>query len=218
MLNEQQLKTIITNVIHDLLTEIIKFNPKSLSNIPNLHDRISVLNNKLPVLGRGSSRKVFKLDSKKVIKMAINEAGIAQNNAELDVITNPKIKPIFAKIFDYDRGKETTWLVCELVRPLTYEDFAEMTGYYWSESMAPFLMELDLYARKSFNDFILENFENEQHIYFSNPLYRDIFYAVKYGDLVANDLRKIGQWGKTANGRIVILDYGLDEATLRQYY
>jgi len=70
-------------------------------------------------LGEGSSREVFLLSSQKVLKVAVNEKGIAQNEAEIDVYTNPKTRPIISKVYDYGSGYE--WLVSELVRELTYE-------------------------------------------------------------------------------------------------
>lgn len=56
----------------------------------------------LEELGKGSSRIVYLLSAKKVLKIALNVKGIAQNEAEIDIYTNPKTKAIIAKIFDYD--------------------------------------------------------------------------------------------------------------------
>lgn len=55
------------------------------------------------------------LRSKRVLKIALNKQGIAQNEAEINIFTNPITKPIVAKVYDYDPN--FLWIISELVRP-----------------------------------------------------------------------------------------------------
>ena len=53
-------------------------------------------------LSSGSSRIVYKIDDEKVLKLAKNDKGIAQNEVEIEYGQYPDIDDVVAKIFDYD--------------------------------------------------------------------------------------------------------------------
>lgn len=80
-------------------------------------------------IGKGSSRTVFALSSGKVLKLARwhsntgAEKGRAQNKLEIETFTNPKVRPVVAKIFDYDPDYD--WIVSEITRPFDESDRME---------------------------------------------------------------------------------------------
>jgi molecular chaperone DnaJ len=105
-----------------------KFNPREFSKVPFEEMFKFAKKNGLRYLGEGSSRAVFALDSKRVIKIAMNMKGIAQNGAELQ-LSHDANAPI-ARIYRYDT--DMWWLVSELVRPITSpEEFKTLTGIPW---------------------------------------------------------------------------------------
>lgn len=67
--------------------------------LPNPESVQSVLNNFSKMLGRGSSREVFDLGPQKVLKVAFNRAGLAQNHNEIEVWED--LHPFVPKVYDY---------------------------------------------------------------------------------------------------------------------
>ena len=76
----------------------------------------------LPI-GQGSSRDVYQLDDEKVLKLARNEKGIAQNIEEGKDSCKAK-NSVFPIVYDY--SDDGIWLVSEYVLPATEEDFQEV--------------------------------------------------------------------------------------------
>jgi hypothetical protein len=61
----------------------IGFDMETLKDFELYGDRLDYVREKLKFLGEGSSRAVFAIDDKRVIKVAVNKKGIGQNEAEL---------------------------------------------------------------------------------------------------------------------------------------
>ena len=162
------------------------------------------LKTKLKELGAGSSRVVFLLGAKKVLKIAMNDKGIAQNETEADVSTSPKTKPIIAKVLDYDDGFK--WLISEIVRPINEREFAVIAGM-------------------SFNNFVEDIrwfWEEGTESLTKTPKDKMIAATIetmRAHDLIAADIvKKVDHWGKTADGRVVLLDYGYTKNVYAKHY
>lgn len=219
------LETFISEIVDETLDEV-KFNPrKELSPIKRFSDRIDyVSTHGLIPLGEGTSRIVFLMDSKKVLKLAQNQKGLGQNEAELDAITNPVLKPIFAKIYDY--SSDFSWIVSELVRPIKkYDEFEQLTGMKFQD------FGLVISSAK-LNNFNLNDIINRSENHYKNDILRierletvrnsqlakHVIEAMRDGDLIAGDIDHLGHWGKTADGRVVLLDYGFTTQVSNKYY
>lgn len=83
----------------------------------------------LPRLGTGSSRDVYALSGHKVLKISLDhEKGFGQNEAEVEIYSNPMTKPIISKIYDFD-SKNYEWLISEIAKPFqTSKEFEEKVG------------------------------------------------------------------------------------------
>lgn len=68
----------------------------------------------LPKMGQGSSRIVYALTSGKVLKIALNDKGLAQNEAEKIVSENPSTRYIGARVYESD--SDNIWSVMEIAR------------------------------------------------------------------------------------------------------
>ena len=70
----------------------------------------------------GSSRAVYRIDDEKILKLAINEKGVAQNKTEVETYNRTKVyKDIFPKTFSW--SKNYVYMISEFVLPLnTLED------------------------------------------------------------------------------------------------
>lgn len=108
------------------------FDIREFRTITNPDKAYEYAEQRLKLLGEGSSRAVFLFSSGKVLKIAHGKrsAGKAQNESEVDVFTDPRSKPVVAKVFDY--GKDFTWLISELVHELDDKVIASRFGEEWT--------------------------------------------------------------------------------------
>lgn len=89
------------------------------------HPEIEYARAMLPELGAGSSRRTFALSGGKALKIAMNEKGLAQNKAEVDVFQKNPTNTITTKIFD--ASPDYKWVIAEIVKPLKNEEFEQLT-------------------------------------------------------------------------------------------
>ena len=193
----------------------------------------------LPYMGRGSSRVVYALSTGKVLKISRDERGIAQTEAEISVWTNPLTKEVAAEVFDFD--PDYNWSVMEIAKTFKpaygngYEGSLEHElkiprAYGVMFTIHDIVKELLSDRSDGFSEDIEEKFlemSRGQEIvlrkrldqYLENPHP----FVNKIVDLVHNNDLNIGDvvsdhFGKTADGRIVMVDYGLSEDVAEQYY
>lgn len=178
----------------------------------------------LEPLGFGSSRGVFRYSSSKAIKVALNVKGIAQNEEEMSVFTNPNTVEIVAKIFDYD--KDYNWLFSELVRPLSSDgEFFKLIDMTDSDV-------IKICGHKKFYSFMTELVYNNTNVAdfqrkvndYNNLLSDKAFdfvtsvWCIVDDGLLVGDLEDIKHFGKTTNGDVVILDYGYTKKSRKFYF
>ena len=108
------------------------FDLKEFKALKSSEEMIDYASNYLEFLGEGRARSVFVLNSKKVLKIAMNKNGIAQNSKEFIVYSGVGDTGIVTKIYDSDMMGR--WIIAELARPLTSrKEFKESTGLDWDE-------------------------------------------------------------------------------------
>lgn len=231
------------------------FNMRDFKNIDGYQNQWDYAAEHLEQLGKGTARAAFLLSNRFVLKMAMPTKdsfmkGIGQNEAELDLFTDPRMKPVLAKIYDYDdKNKRVMWLVVELVRPLGFREFKKKTGvskdtirgalklFVNADYNAPGAvyegeMDVDKWTAKldELDDSDENNLANVEYYgdhldraeealeALNNPFVQTIMeledeFALNYADVARAE-----HWGKTADGRIVLLDYGYTEDVGDMYY
>ena len=166
--------------------------------------------------GEGSSRVAYQIDDNRVLKLAKNKKGLAQNKAEAACyMRSTSNNDLFPKIFDTsDNG---LWIDCEFVLPAKGSDFLECTNYDWDE-FTEIVSDLSDYPKLSPDNYYkkwLDKLVNTDY------LIAELFqYIVKDGAPVG-DVRRIENWGMTnRNGtpRMVLLDSGLTWNILKDFY
>ena len=156
-------------------------------------------------LGEGSSREVYAADNKRVVKLAKGAKGRAQNKAELDAYTNLSLVPVFAEV--YDSAPDFTWIESEITRQLNSdEEFKKLLG------LSPVELKEEL----------LEWEWDEEHADFDKTLFSDLTRLIIHlrddANMEVGDLIKVNSWGKTPEGRAVLLDYGFTEDVRLGHY
>lgn len=185
-----------------------KFNLKKFKSLENVNMLNAYAEQYLEPLGKGSSRMAYLFSSKYALKIAHNNKGLAQNEAEIDVYTNPKTKGAVAKIYDYD--PDNKWVVADLVKPLKSEDeFKQLAGIDWET----FSMQINMIVKTKGFDYL-------RKMGYPEPSKFTVAAAQCALDnqLSRGDLTVIDHWGKTADGRVVLLDYGFTEDVKNAHY
>lgn len=198
------------------------FNMEEFKSIPSFAGKVRYCKEKLGrQLGSGSSRMVFPIDNEKVLKLAINRKGVAQNEAECDYYLQQI--GLFAKIYDTD--EDYRWIEMQYARKARAADFRKFFGYPFKVICAYVDYVYSLYARRSpMRDRSYDNLF--QQIGDSDEYYDSVFYMLY--EYMANtqltaigDLKRPSSWGVVSeNGEesLVIVDYGLNDDVAQEYY
>lgn len=173
---------------------------------------LSYVKARLTMSGYGSSRAVFILSQRYALKLARNEIGIVQNKAEVQYLTEQSTNADIAKhiIKVYASDKDGWWVVTDLVRPIKdNKEFEQLTGL--SEG------ELRFWYHKLSNAAYGEDFD--AHEFDISAKQAPFLYVIAaLLDAGAADLQSYKQYGKTADGRVVLLDAGANEDIIDEYY
>lgn len=179
------------------------FDLRQFKTLETSHIMLDYAGRYLQEMGRGTSRAAFVLTNRSVLKVALNSKGVAQNETELDVFTNPKTKAIIARILDADnKGR---WLISELVKPLRSEDeFERLTGIEFDDMDAA----------------VVATYREQpvpEHLR-GNPFIQALVTTMREASLLPGDLVKVDSWGQTPDGRAVLLDYGFTGEVWDKHY
>lgn len=193
------------------------FSLDELSSIPNFNQKLNYCRQHLgKAIGNGSSRIVFQLNDQTCLKLAKNEAGVAQNQTESEYYK--QTFECFPKIYDGD-DENDTWLVCECVLPAKEQDFKHCLGMSFDEYCMFVAKCHSQYARRTpypridddkFNMLV----ESDEWFYDVYKYMSD--YQPPIGDLTV--IRNYGMVRRYNKDMIVILDHGLSEDIWNQYY
>jgi hypothetical protein len=191
----------------ELLDEGRKFfDIRKFKELKRYREQRTFLNNNAKLLDAGSSRNVYLINSRHVLKFAQGERGLAQNEAEVDLFTNPAVKPFITKIFDYE--EDYNWLISELVRPLRNEDeFEKLTGVSWDD----FSDILHMKPEDAAEMFGRTKYKNSEFV-------KQLINMLEKTNMETGDLDVPGHWGRTGDNRVVLLDYGFTTDVHKKYY
>lgn len=174
---------------------------------------------KLESVGRGSSRAVYALTSGKVLKVAAPfkcegsyDAGIAQNRAEADMFTDPATRDVIARILDFD--PEYRWLISESVRTIDESEFEREFGC--DILSVGHVSNLMLDGAMSFGEACEQAVDDGMTVPTREAV--DMFLALAAQGQGIGDMELIYHWGKSADGRIVLLDYGFTREVSDTFY
>lgn len=209
-----------------------KFNMSVFKRLTNIDDKIAYCDEHLRPMGLGSSRATFALSTNSVLKVVYAgkrdsyHRGIAQNKAEVEVWTNPKTKSVAAKIFDFD-GEEYEWLVMEPAQQISYETFRKLLNlprFFQQIDNAINIINGDIEINDILNNIKRWDDPTEENInniieYCENPppFVTALAALVKNNNLSLCDIDD-GHFGKTADGRVVLFDYGCTEEVWDAHY
>ena len=172
-------------------------------------------------LGSGVGRTAFRWKAGKVIKIVNSEYGVEQNKNEVKNFEKPELRDLLADMVDHDKDN-FFWIVAESVKVFAMNDDL-MSKVHESKYLLKSLVEAATgYGTKSFGGALslaIKFVNNERQAYKKNPelltyemlsdldleLLRNIYKAKKLG---LGNVARLDQWGVSAGGKVVLVDYG----------
>jgi len=197
------------------------FDLQVLEKLPSYAARIRYLNAHLKKIASGSSRIVYLVDNEKVLKVAKNKKGLAQNETEADRSIQ-RWSSVFAQIFD--ASEDSIFLEMELARKPTPTDFKRIVGISLEE-----LNYYLVYAQQVRGD------PRRGSRYYQNSLSKERIQqisenewvqdledvALSYDFALPGDFGRISTYGKVkrdGQDAIVVIDFGLTWSTYDTHY
>jgi hypothetical protein len=160
-------------------------------------------------LGAGSSRIVYALSATRVVKLAKNAKGIAQNEMEGDALLARMYPTLVARTLR--RCPDNTWIVQQRATPARKADFPKQFGLS--------LQELGLYMAQTcfpYNRWLRASDATVARFRTCRRLSDFVECALNF-DLHAGDMGRLSTWGMVGK-RLVLIDYGLTRSNYNEYY
>jgi len=193
-----------------------KFLPEFLK-IRSFAGKIKYAEQYLPRIGSGSGRVVYDIDGQKILKLAKNTKGVAQNEVEASAGFYPDTHNIVAIIFD--SADDDSWLISEKAKKVTEKRIKEITGI-------PSLWDLRKYL-----SILYDKNHRKPQTYSLEPEITELLneneFAQELFEFVANYNQIVGDYGRPStygevirDGQpaIVLTDYGLNDEVYNTYY
>jgi len=193
---------------------------ETFKNLSTFKDRINYCNEHLVRISSGSSRIVYKIDDMKVLKLAKNKKGIAQNEVEISQGNDYYLRGLVADVYEYDENN--LWVEMQLARKVTLKIFKDVTGYDFEDyGLALFHTYTINYGRPEIIKIAMNRKPKFYDEMWENDFISRIFdYVVNY-QIPSGDLRKLSSYGLVNDGNkdsIVLIDYGLTNDVYTSYY
>jgi GNAT superfamily N-acetyltransferase len=194
------------------------FNMDEFKKLKSFNQRINYCEENLQRISSGSSRIVYKIDDEKVLKLAKNKKGLAQNEVESEFSGYYDISDIVARVFDVD--PDNLWIEMELARKLTKGNFKQITGFNWED----YVKVIHNYSVERLDDGRGFKYDIDKSIVeemWENEFTYEMLTFIGSYDVPIGDLKKISTYGVVKRGgqdSIVMIDYGLTSDVYDSYY
>lgn len=192
------------------------FNMEHFKTLNSFASRIKYCQENLQRISSGSSRIVYKIDNEKVLKLAKNQKGLAQNEVEIQWGGDGYFGSILANTLD--NHEDALWVEMELARKVGKNDFIKAFGY----NIDDFNMWLSNQNERNNGrrpiwgmDAELEEKISESE--FANAIL-DFMLQIK---APAGDFGKLSSYGmvkRDGQDDIVLIDFGLTGEVYASYY
>lgn len=193
----------------------INWNIEDFKKLKSFNQRVKYCQDNLQRISSGSSRIVYKVDDTKVLKLAKNPKGVAQNNAEIEFGGDYYLQGLIGKLFDNEENG--LWVEMELARKVTPNIFKRVVGVTFEEYCDAMRYHYDTalkyskFARKPENMDAM--WDNE---FVSQMLDMMGNYEIPVGDLCK--FSSYGLVNREGHDTIVLIDYGLTGEVYDSYY
>lgn len=178
---------------------------KQLSELKDYDDRMDLAKKKFELLGEGSARAAFKISDDLILKVAMNDKGIAQNKVEGEFELQ---KPCVASVVAADA--EGKWLIMHFTETMTKEAFKKIVGFGFDS-----FMNALFYAYNNESDSWVEPKEYDQIR--KHSLFKCLGEMVVDGSCLLGDFDKTSSFG-IRDGKVLLRDWGFSKDVHDEYY
>ena len=211
-----------------------QFSFEHLKTLKSFKQKKEYIESMLQKIGAGSSRIVYQVDNEKVLKLAKNRKGLAQNEVEYNNASDDL--DCFSKIYNFD--SEGYWIEAEIAKKCKPSDVKRLYGisfdqlrafiaesvYEYADNRERIILKGIIRQYNGSNESLLQLYYDEKlpeqlydfldslHYYLSN-------YQPRYNEVA--DYFRLANWGivtRNAQESMVIIDSGLNEEVYHNYY
>lgn len=215
----QTLVSLIQEVVTSALEEATypeEFNVEEFKRLPSFVARIRYVKARLPKIAQGSARAVFVIDDATVLKVAMNNKGLAQNKIEAEIGRGSGY-PV-AQVFEV--GDQGAWIEMEKAAKATPKVFAQIAGIdinTFSDLIRYWSLDIKGNAKgyrkpQGYDEFVSSG---------DNQFINEVLSLMGDYDMPAGDIGRVSSWGVVStNGKpeLVLIDYGLTQGVWDDYY
>ena len=194
------------------------WNKREFENLNKFSEKFKYALTHLKKISSGSSRIVFKIDNEKVLKLAKNKRGLAQNRTESDGMM--RNYDVTARTFDTDKKDMMdigpAWVEMEFAKKVTSPNrFKQITGVDIKE-IEPYLDHI--ISKTTYGSILAtERIKELDNLEFMEDLLR----LVADFDMGTGDVGRISSWGEVSRNGVpamVLIDFGLTNDVYKQFY
>lgn len=165
------------------------------------------------LISQGTSRYVYDLGNGFIKKTPIDKKGLWQNESEIRIYNNNKDNDIILPLVDYDKNGE--WVMqrkCDPLSKNTIHLFKEHTGEEW-KVLCEFVQSMRhmVWAHNKKGKPIYTIYEGDSE--FLNKFEK---YLIDNNIDFFEDFKDPTNWG-ILDGRLYLIDYGMDSITFKKY-
>ena len=191
------------------------FDMEEFRDLRNFSHRVAYCKERLKYLGKGSGRIVFEIDTEKVLKLAFNEKGVAQNEVEAQGYLQTAYGDYITMRFD--GHPDDLWIEMEKATKCTPAKFKSYAGVSLDDFKAYVRSVVDPDRNPRFD--YLE--PNVKAVCDDSDFCTEISEMVGSMDMHPGDLSRASTWGIVhRNGRdmVVLADFGLTNTNHEEFY
>ena len=192
------------------------WNIEEFKKLNSFTKRVEYCNTHLKRLAAGSSRIVYMVDNEKVLKLAKNKKGLAQNEVEIEYGNYYDLSGIVAKVFESDENN--LWVEMELAKKVTPNIFKNVVGVSFDEYANA--MKYNYFTNIKPNRYPTAKPKNMDEMWDNEFVYEMLSFLANY-DIPVGDLGRLSTYGlvnRDGSDTIVMIDYGLTNDVYGTYY
>ena len=192
------------------------FDMEHFATLTKFAERVRYCEEHLKRISSGSARIVYMIDDTKVLKLAKNQKGLAQNEVEIQWGQDSYFGSILAHTFMYDQND--LWVEMELARKVSKKDFQRLTDCT-IEEMYDYLRNFNEINRGKKPIFRMDPELKERLD--ENEFVSAIVDFMSSIDAPAGDFGRLNSYGIVQRGGqddIVLIDFGLTNEVYQTYY